>query len=50
MRESTAMTPLAEEVVFRVIIGVYYYVNGDKYDGEWKCGKKEGRGLDFSNR
>ena len=27
--------------------GVYYYQNGDKYDGQWKDDKKEGKGYFF---
>lgn len=27
-----------------MIIGLCYYENGDKYDGDWKNGKREGRG------
>lgn len=25
-------------------IGIHYYPNGDKYDGEWKNNNKEGQG------
>ena len=25
--------------------GIYYYANGDKYDGEWKDDKKNGKGI-----
>ena len=25
--------------------GIYYYVNGNKYDGEWKDGKMNGKGI-----
>ena len=25
-------------------IGIYYYNNGDKYDGEWKDDKMNGKG------
>lgn len=24
--------------------GVYYYINGDKYEGEWKHNRRHGRG------
>ena len=27
------------------IIGNAYYVNGDKYEGEWKENKKNGEGI-----
>ena len=30
--------------------GVYYYENGDKYDGNWKNDKKEGKGYYFYNQ
>ena len=34
-------------LIFRVIIKEYD--NGDKYDGEWKNGKKEGKGIFYYN-
>jgi len=27
-----------------LILGIRYYENKNKYDGEWKDGKREGRG------
>jgi len=26
-----------------------YYNNGDRYDGDWKNGKKEGKGIYYYN-
>ena len=28
-----------------IYLGIFYYVNGNKYDGEWKNDKKEGKGT-----
>ena len=25
--------------------GIYYYNNGDRYEGDWKNGKREGKGI-----
>ena len=25
-------------------VGIFYYANGNKYDGEWKTNKIEGKG------
>ena len=27
-----------------ILLGIYLFANGDKYDGYWKEGKKEGKG------
>lgn len=29
----------------KVILGIFYYANGDKYDGEWVNGAKNGYGT-----
>ena len=29
--------------------GIYYYSDGDKYDGEWKYDKKSGKGVYYYN-
>jgi len=26
-------------------LGIYYYANGEKYEGEFKNGKKDGKGI-----
>ena len=28
---------------------IYYYINGNKYDGEWKNDKAEGKGIFYYN-
>ena len=30
-------------------IGTYYYQNGDVYNGEWKNGKRHGKGIFYNN-
>ena len=32
-------------VRYSIILGEYTYANGDKYDGEWKDNKKDGKGI-----
>jgi len=35
-----------EKVMFkRSFIGVYYYPNGDRLEGEWKKNRLEGKGF-----
>ena len=34
-----------EKVKYINIIGTYYYVNGDKYVGEWKYNLRHGKGC-----
>ena len=29
--------------------GINFYINGDRYEGEWKRGKKEGNGIYYFN-
>ena len=29
------------------VIDLCYYENGDKYDGEWKNNKREGKGIQY---
>lgn len=33
-----------EEVIVSVSVGVCYYSSGEKYNGEWVDGAKEGKG------
>lgn len=33
-----------ELVYLKHYLGIYYYTNGEKYDGEWKFNAKEGFG------
>eukprot|EP00826_Nyctotherus_ovalis_P035842 TRINITY_DN3115_c0_g1_i12.p3 TRINITY_DN3115_c0_g1~~TRINITY_DN3115_c0_g1_i12.p3 ORF type:complete len:134 (-),score=12.67 TRINITY_DN3115_c0_g1_i12:716-1117(-) len=33
-----------ELVCLKCYLGIYYYTNGEKYDGEWKLNAKEGFG------
>jgi len=28
-----------------VIVGTYYYLHGEKYEGEWKNDEKDGEGI-----
>jgi transcription elongation factor len=30
-------------------MGTYYYRNGDVYNGEWKNGKRHGKGIFYNN-
>ena len=32
-----------------MMIGIFYYKNGSKYNGEWKNDKKEGKGIFYWN-
>lgn len=34
-----------ELVLSLLLIGVYKYANGNKYEGEWKLNKKNGKGT-----
>ena len=36
-----------EEVDFCLNSGVFYFINGEKYDGEWKDSQMNGKGLLF---
>ena len=31
--------------LYIIYLGICYYVNGNTYDGEWKNGKKDGKGI-----
>jgi hypothetical protein len=46
MMGSGVMKELMEEVSWKLIVGVMYYGNGDKYTGEFKDNKREGTGKD----
>ena len=35
--------------LFYFILGIYYYVDGDKYDGEWKNSKQQGKGNEINS-
>ena len=35
-----------EKVIFKNIIGTIYYANGDKFEGNFKNDKKDGKGID----
>ena len=30
------------------MIGIYSFTNGNKYEGEWECDKKHGKGNKFN--
>ena len=38
-----------EKVKLISTVGTFYTAMGDKYDGEWKNGKKNGKGKVYSN-
>lgn len=43
-KENLKMTRNAVLVMFQLILGTYYYTNGNKYQGEWKNDKVNGKG------
>jgi hypothetical protein len=40
-RKTTSM----EKVILTLSLGVMNYASGEKYDGQWKDDKKQGRGV-----
>ena len=38
-----------EKVNGTIILGTYYYMNGDRYNGNWKNGKRDGKGKQNNN-
>ena len=38
------MKRCVEMVIIFNIIGIYYYADGNRYDGEWSNNEKKGRG------
>jgi len=46
MKDNGQIVWKMEKVMFkRIFIGVYYYPNGDKLEGEWKKNRLEGKGI-----
>jgi hypothetical protein len=36
-----------EKVSFSLRLGTYFYSEGRRYDGDWKDGRRDGKGLAF---
>ena len=49
IKVNIAMIYLVEKVKLISTVGTFYTAMGDKYDGEWKNGKKNGKGKVYSN-
>lgn len=41
---------MAKVKIFRNKIGVYYYANGDRYDGEWRDDRINGEGKKLNEQ
>jgi len=46
-KASGRMTCVTEKVMHATSIGIYYYANGDKFEGEWKNNNRDGKGKPF---